>query len=119
MSSAGRPHQPSRGEVWQVDLRPVRGREQHGMRPALILSVNKFNHGPADLVIVIPITSRNKGIPTHVAIPKGEGGLDEDSFIKCEDIRSISKDRLIRYRGDVTYPRIEETQHLVRLLLGL
>lgn len=89
------------------------------MRPALILSVNKFNHGPADLVIVVPITSRNKGIPTHVAIPKGEGGLDEDSFIKCEDIRSISKDRLIRYHGDVTYPRVEETQHLVQLLLGL
>jgi len=36
-----------------VDLRPIRGREQDGVRPALILSVNKFNHGPADLVIVL------------------------------------------------------------------
>jgi len=118
-SGARAPQHPSRGEVWQVDLRPVRGREQDGTRPALVLSVDKFNHGPADLVIVIPITSRDKRIPTHVPVPKGEGGLDEDSFIKCEDIRSISKERLVRYRGDVTYPRIEQTQRLVRVLLGL
>lgn len=113
------PHQPSRGEVWQVDLRPARGREQDGTRPALVLSVDKFNHGPAGLVIVVPITSKHKGIPTHVPVPKGEGGLDADSFIKCEDIRSISTERLIRYRGDVTYPRVEATQRLVRVLLGL
>lgn len=119
MSRPSGPAQPSRGEVWQVDLRPVRGREQDGMRPALVLSVDKFNRGPADLVIVLPITSKAKGIPTHVPVPKGEGGLDEDSFIKCEDIRSISKDRLMRYQGEVTSPRIERVQLLVRVLLGL
>lgn len=89
------------------------------MRPAMVLSVDKFNHGPADLVIVLPITTKNKRIPTHVPVPGGEAGLDEDSFIKCEDIRSISKDRLTRYRGDLTYPRIEKVQMLVRVLLGL
>ncbi|MCU0618869.1 MAG: type II toxin-antitoxin system PemK/MazF family toxin [Gemmatimonadaceae bacterium] len=89
------------------------------MRPALVLSVDKFNHGPAELVIVVPITTTRRSIPTHVLIPAGEAGLTFDSFIKCEDIRSISTDRLIRYMGDVTYPRLESVQRLVRVLLGL
>ncbi|OYV95604.1 MAG: growth inhibitor PemK, partial [Planctomycetia bacterium 21-64-5] len=50
--------QPVRGEVWTVNLDPVRGHEQAGTRPALIVSVNRFNHGPAGLVVVLPITSR-------------------------------------------------------------
>ncbi|MFN2603715.1 MAG: type II toxin-antitoxin system PemK/MazF family toxin [Gemmatimonadaceae bacterium] len=113
------PHQPSRGEVWQVALNPTRGREQSGERPAMIISVDKFDHGPADLVIVIPITKTNKNIPSHIFVPKGEGGLDVDSYIKVEDIRSISKERLIRFRGDLSYPRIEAVQQILRVLLKL
>jgi mRNA interferase MazF len=110
---------PSRGEVWMVDLNPTRGREQSGMRPALVLSVNKFNHGPADLVIVVPITKTKRSIPSHVTVPAGEAGLTFDSYIKCEDLRSISKDRFVRHMGDVAYSRIESVQRYVRVLLGL
>ena len=78
-----------------VDLSPTRGREQDGVRPAMVLSVDKFNHGPADLLIVLPITTTQRKIPTHVPVPMGEAGLSSDSYIKCEDIRSISKDRLV------------------------
>lgn len=102
-----------------VNLSPTRGREEDGRRPALVLSVDKFNHGPAELVIVVPITTTKRSIPTHVVIPAGEAGLRTDSYIKCEDLRSISKNRLERYMGDVTYPRIESVQRYVRLLLGL
>lgn len=102
-----------------VDLSPTRGREQDGMRPALVLSVDKFNRGPAGLVIVVPMTKTLRRIPTHVPVPAGEAGLTFDSYVKCEDLRSISKDRLVRHMGDVTYPRIESVQKFVRLLLGL
>ena len=119
MSSVERQAMPSRGDVWMVDLSPTRGREQDGMRPALVLSVDKFNHGPADLVIVVPITKTERRIPTHVLVPAGEAGLTFDSYIKCEDLRSISKDRLVRRMGEVTYPRIESVQKYVRVLLGL
>ena len=120
MSKATSPQSvPLRGEVWQVELRPTRGREQDGQRPAMIVSVDKFNKGAAELVIVIPITSRNKGIPSHVHVPRGEAGLDSDSYIMCEAIRSISKERLIRHRGDLTYPRIEQVEQLLRILLKL
>lgn len=102
-----------------VDLSPTRGRKQDRVRPALVLSVDKCNHGPADLVIVVPITKTQRRIPTHVLVPAGEAGLTFDSDIKCEDLRAVSKDRLVRRMGDVTYPRLESVQKYVRLLLGL
>jgi len=45
--------------------------------------------------------------------------LDIDSYIKVEDIRSISKERLVRYRGDLSYLRIEAVQQILRVLLKL
>ncbi|MEX1187427.1 MAG: type II toxin-antitoxin system PemK/MazF family toxin [Gemmatimonadaceae bacterium] len=120
MAKATLPHRdPSRGEVWQVDLRPARGREQDGPRPAVIISEDRFNHGPADMVIVIPVTSRNKKIPSHVFVPKGEAGLTLDSYVKVEDVRAISKERLIAYLGDLTSPRVERVEQILRVLLKL
>ena len=111
--------QPSRGEVWTVTLDPTKGREQAGKRPALVLSVDTFNHGPADLVVVLPITSKSKGIPFHVPIKAPEGGLKLESFVKCEDVRSISKERLIQRLGAVGPKTIESVEYRVRVLLGL
>ncbi|NPV48676.1 MAG: type II toxin-antitoxin system PemK/MazF family toxin [Armatimonadetes bacterium] len=52
----------SRGDVWMVDFGPVRGHEQAGTRPGLIVSSDPFNHGPPGLVIPMPITTRERGI---------------------------------------------------------
>ena len=81
---------PSRGEIWFLNLDPTQGREQAGSRPALVISVDAFNQGPADLVVVLPVTSVAKGIPFHVPVSPPEGGVRQPSFIKCEDVRSIS-----------------------------
>jgi mRNA interferase MazF len=51
----------SRGDVWSINLDPTLGREQAGTRPALVLSVDKFNHGPADLLIVLRLLPRTSG----------------------------------------------------------
>ena len=110
---------PSRGEVWIVTLDPTKGREQAGKRPALVLSVDTFNHGPADLVVVLPITSKSKGIPFHVPIKVPEGGLKLESLVKCEDVRSISKERLIQRLGAVGPKTIEAVEYRLRVLLGL
>lgn len=83
--------EPSRGEIWTVNLDPTKGREQAGNRPALVVSVDQFNHGAAELVIVCPITSKDKNIPTHIRINPPEANLTLVSFVKCEDVRSISK----------------------------
>jgi len=111
--------QPSRGDIWLVTLDPVKGREQAGKRPALVFSVDLFNHGPADLVVVIPITSKSKGIPFHVSVKSPEGGLKQESFIKCEDVRSISKERLVNRFGAITQRTMMAVEDRVRILLGL
>lgn len=108
-----------RGEVWFVDLDPTKGREQSGRRPCLIISDDRFNRSSADLVIVIPITSKDKGIPSHVEINPPEGGLKLRSFIKCEDIRSISTERLVKVMGTVQLSTLETVGQRLRLLLNL
>ena len=109
----------SRGEIWFVGLDPTKGREQAGMRPALVVSVDIFNHGPAELVVVIPVTSKAKGIPLHVEIRPPEGGLTMTSFVKCEDVRSISTSRLVRRLGTVSAVTVDQVEDRLRILLGL
>ncbi|MCX6096784.1 MAG: type II toxin-antitoxin system PemK/MazF family toxin [Candidatus Bipolaricaulota bacterium] len=111
--------EPRRGEIWQVDLGRTRGHEQAGTRPGLVLSVDSFNAGPAGLVVVLPLTTRVKGIPFHVELAPPEGGLSERSFIKCEDIRSISMDRLVSPLGAVSQATLECVRERVRILLGM
>ncbi len=86
---------PRRGEVWFVDLNPTRGHEQGGRRPALIVSVDAFNRGKAGLVFIVPLTTRFRGLPTHVAVHPPAGGVREESWARCEDLRSISVERLV------------------------
>lgn len=110
---------PARGEIWLVDLNPTRGHEQAGKRPALVISVDLFNAGPAGLVVVLPITTKDKKIPLHVRINPPEGGVRETSFIKCEDIRSVSTERLLARLGEVSQDTISEVEDKVKILLGL
>lgn len=110
---------PSRGEIWWVDLNPVKGHEQAGRRPGLILSVDTFNHGPAGIVIVIPITKTDRRIPFHVPVCPPEGGLTYKSFIKCEDIRSVSTERLSGRIGGVSLTTLREVEDRIKILLGL
>lgn len=110
---------PSRGEVWTVNLNPVRGHEQAGYRPGLIISVDTFNHGPAGLVVIIPITTKEKGIPFHAAINPPEAGVVKRSFIKCEDIRSISTERLSKCLGTVSLETLKAVEERLKILLDL
>jgi mRNA interferase MazF len=112
-------HTPARGEVWLTELGQTRGREQAGTRPALIVSVDRFNQSGAELVVVVPITSRLKPIRTHVEVLPPEGGLSVPSHVKCEDIRSVSDGRLIRLMGVVSSTTMSEVEQRLRLLLGL
>lgn len=92
---------PSRGDIWFVNFDPILGREQAGPRPALVVSVDKFNHGPAELVVVLPLTSKNERQPLHVEITPPEGGLTIPSFVKTDDMRSVSKGRCKQFMGEV------------------
>jgi len=109
----------SRGDIWLVNLDPTLGHEQAGRRPALVVSVDLFNHGPAGLVVVIPLTTKNKQIPLHVELSPVESGLPEWSYAKCEDIRSISISRLERKLGSASPQVMELVEDRLRILMGL
>ncbi len=111
--------EPSRGDVWSINLDPTLGREQAVTRPALVVSVDKFNHGPADLIIVLPITSKDKKQPIHVPLKPPEGGLSMLSFVKCEDIRSVTKQRLKQFYGTISVETMAEVEMRIRILFGL
>jgi mRNA interferase MazF len=113
------PRQPARGDVWDLDLDPTRGREPAGRRPALIISVDLFNRGPAELVVAVPLTRTERNVRWHVSVSPPEGGVVERSFIKCEDVRSLSKSRLARYRGRISAITMAAIEDRLRILLGL
>jgi mRNA interferase MazF len=110
---------PSRGDVWTFNPDPTKGREQSGYRPALIISVDKFNHGPADLLIVMPLTTTDRGLISHVAIEPPMGGVERTSYIMTEQVRSISKDRVIDYWGSVDARVMAEVGYALAILTGL
>lgn len=84
-----------------------------------MVSVDSFNAGPAELLIVGPMTTVDKQIPTHIPINPPEGGVDRVSFAKCEDIRSISTERLDRRIGRVTSSTMERVENALIILLDL
>ena len=89
-----------RGDIFYADLNPVVGSEQGGTRPVLIIS-NDIGNRYSPTVIVAAITSRvhtKAKLPTHTSVNDFEG-LDKDSIILLEQIRTIDKQRLKQYMG--------------------
>lgn len=111
--------QPSRGEIWLVDLNPTRGHEHAGVTPGLVVSADLFNHGPAGLAVVLPLTTRARGVPLHVRLEPPEGGIRQPSFIKCEDVRSVASERLMERWGTVSQDTLLTVGDRLRILLQL
>ena len=108
-----------RGEVWLVALDPVEGHEQAGRRPALVLSVDAFNASPAELVTVLPITSKARALRTRIEVRPPEGGLTAVSYVIGEQTRTISTRRLGKRLGMVSVATMEKVAEVTRVLLGL
>lgn len=105
------------GEVWYVDLDPIRGREQAGRRPAVVVSVDQLGTGPSELAIVVPLT-RTAGQRLHVPIDAPNGGVRERSYAMPEMVRSISRDRLNERWGAIDDATLAEITRRVRLLVS-
>jgi mRNA interferase MazF len=108
----------TRRQVWMVSFAERRvGREQEGARPALVISDDIYNNGPSEKAIVLPITSRETGIPYHIEVPPKEGGLKKRSFIACDQIQSISRKRLVEAWGTVTRETMGQVEEVLRALM--
>lgn len=98
-----------RGEVYYADMSPVIGSEQGGIRPAVIIQ-NDIANKYAPTVIVAAITSQiNKAkIPTHVEISSKELGINRDSVVLLEQIRTLDKRRLKEKIGSISKEKMKE-----------
>ena len=100
-------------EIWYADLNPIRGSEQAGYRPVLIISGNMLNKH-LEIVIVCPLTTKIKNYKGNLVLtPTKQNGLDSTSEILTFHICSISKDRLIKKVGKI------EEEELAQIKIGL
>lgn len=84
-----------RGEIYWVNLDPTVGAEIKKRRPALVVS-NDVNNQYSPLVTILPITSKvAKAYPFEVVLAAGAGGLEKESLIKANQIRTVDKGRLV------------------------
>lgn len=107
-----------RGDVVLCDLNPVVGTEQAGIRPVVILQIDRAN-AVSPHTIIAPFTTkiRQKLLPSHVFVPAGVGGLSQNSVILCEQIRVIDKSRIIRVLGHLDDIYLQElAQALCKIL---
>ena len=110
---------PARGEVWLADLNPTRRHEQAGRRPVLVVSEDLFNRGPAGLVIVLPMTSTLRNVPSHVPLAPPEGGVNNLTAILCEGVQSVAVERLVVRWGAVGRQTMAAVEDRLRILLRL
>jgi mRNA interferase MazF len=109
-----------RGDIILCDFNPVIGTEQSGIRPAVIIQIDRAN-AASPHTIVAPLTSRIRKsiLPSHVLVPIGVANLTQDSVILCEQIRVIDKSRIIRVIGYLDKEYIMQLNVALCTILGL
>jgi mRNA interferase MazF len=110
---------PGRGEVWLTDFGIRLGREVGYRRPAIVMSSERLNRVGA-VTVVVPVTSRERRLPTHVRVEARPGtGLSKDSWAKVDDVKSVSAERLEQHLGEVDHVTLDRVEEALRLILEL
>jgi mRNA interferase MazF len=109
-----------RGYIFFADLSPVVGSEQGGIRPVLIIQ-NDVGNKYSPTVIVAAITSHieKAKLPTHVEVEAKEYGLEKDSVILLEQIRTIDKQRLLDKVTELDEKVMQKVNQAAKISLGL
>jgi mRNA interferase MazF len=113
-----------RGEIWTVDLNPVRGSEASKVRPAVVVSNDGANAAAVRIgrgvITVVPVTSNVERIyPFQVLLPAEASGLVRDSKAQAEQIRSVDVQRLGVRVGELGAGPLADLELALRVHLGL
>jgi mRNA interferase MazF len=110
-----------RGELYWADWTPARGSEQAGRRPALVVGADAGNRNERyPLTMVVAVSTAHRDILTHVVLdPTPENGLREASSAKCEQVMTISKERLLDRLGRVTDAELARIDIALKRALGI
>ena len=95
-------------EIWYADLNPVKGTEQAGYRPVVIISGNLLNKY-LKIVIACPLTSKVKNYKGNIVLePNKQNGLVKTSEVLVFHVRSISQDRLVKKIGNISGKQLKQ-----------
>ena len=111
-----------RGEIYFVNLNPVKGREQAGQRPVLVLSIDAINRLPLVVTVVVGTSGANinRDYPTNIRLQSAETGLDSETVFLGFQIRSLDSKRFPdRATGRVSRTTLKKVEAVVRYCLGL
>jgi Growth inhibitor len=111
-------HTIVRGEVWLTDLEAGRKAEQSRVRLALVISATEMNATASGLITVLPVTTRELHIPAHIKLEPPEGGVLKTSFIVCDNIHTIARDRLSKKLGVISYATMQRVESMLSMILG-
>ena len=107
-----------RNEIYYADLNPIKGSEQGGIRPVLVIQNDTGNkHSPTTIVAAITSREEKAKLPTHVEV--GSCGVERKSLALLEQIRTIDKSRLIKYVGELDGATVKEINEAIGISLGL
>lgn len=109
-----------RGDIFYADLSPVVGSEQGGVRPVLIVQ-NDVGNRFSPTVIAAAITSQTDKtrLPTHIRLSPSDGGLQRDSVVLLEQIRTLDKRRLKECMGRLGESTMDRVDHAISISFGL
>jgi mRNA interferase MazF len=114
-----------RGEIYFVSLDPVKGREQAGQRPVLVVSSDAINSQPLVVTVIVGTDAKNvaRDYPTNVRVVAEESGLPKDTVFLCFQVRSLDSSRFrepfAKRAGLVPPQRMIEIENALRLVLVL
>lgn len=112
---------PLRGMVVEVDFDPVIGHEQGRTRPCVVLQ-NDIGNRFASTTIIAPLTDAahiRKASPIYVLVKQGNGGATKDSYVLCDQVRTIDQLRLRRVFGAISSETMATIDAALRISLGL
>jgi mRNA interferase MazF len=111
---------PDRGEVWvEQPAKDLIGHEQQGQRPVVIVSGGGINAGPWPLVVVVPLTTRDRGITLHVPVEPPDGGVRAHSVALVEQIHAADRARLVERWGQLSGATMRAIDDRLRIVLEL
>ncbi len=106
------------GEIWYADREPVKGSEQSGKRPVVIVSGPAMNIA-LQIIIVCPLTGVIKNIKGCIVIQKDQiNNLKKDSEILVLQIRTVSKNRLSKKIGNISKDQMELIKDGINIYLN-
>ncbi|MCX6471029.1 MAG: type II toxin-antitoxin system PemK/MazF family toxin [Corynebacteriales bacterium] len=108
-----------RGMVVWAELDPVRGREQAGRRPALVIASDLYLEQADTLAIIVPVTTTDRGWPNHISLSGPDLALSHAAFAMTEQPRVVSRERLFDPAGTVDAATMRAVDGWLRDFLGL